>query len=80
MRIDVFLKKTLIFKRRSEAKKMCDNNLIRVNCRVIKPSKAIQPGDVIEIDTLKGTRKLTVLTIPQGNISKNTVEKYYEET
>lgn len=80
MRIDVFLKKTMIFKRRNDAKEMCDNDLIRINNRTVKPAKTIQPGDTIEIDTLKGTRKLIVRAIPSGNVPKDELGKYYEET
>ena len=79
MRIDVFLKKVLIFKKRSEAKIICNKNLIKLNGRHTKPSKTINPGDLIEIETVKGIRKIKVLQIPKGNIWKNETELYYEE-
>jgi ribosomal 50S subunit-recycling heat shock protein len=79
MRIDVFLKKVLIFKKRSEAKIICNKNLIKLNGRHTKPSKTINPGDLIEIETVKGIRKIKVLQIPKGNIGKNETELYYEE-
>jgi ribosomal 50S subunit-recycling heat shock protein len=47
----------LIFKKRNEAKEMCLNNLIKVNGQYIKPSKKIQEGDIIEIETTQGIRK-----------------------
>ncbi|MCK4251948.1 hypothetical protein KAX97_10900 [candidate division WOR-3 bacterium] len=79
MRIDLFLKKVLIFKKRSEAKIICNKNLIKLNGRYTKPSKTINPGDLIEIETVKGIRKIKVLQIPTGNIGKNEIELYYEE-
>jgi ribosomal 50S subunit-recycling heat shock protein len=79
MRIDLFLKKVLIFKKRSEAKIICNKNLIKLNGRYTKPSKTINPGDLIEIETVKGIRKIKVLQIPTGNIGKNETELYYEE-
>ena len=70
MRIDLFFKKVLIFKKRSEAKIMCNKNLIKLNGRYAKASKTVNPGDLIEIETVKGIRKIKVLQIPQRNIRK----------
>ncbi|MCK4453721.1 hypothetical protein KAT67_08850 [candidate division WOR-3 bacterium] len=79
MRIDLFFKKVLIFKKRSEAKIMCNKNLIKLNGRYAKASKTVNPGDLIEIETVKGIRKIKVLQIPQRNIGKDETELYYEE-
>jgi ribosome-associated heat shock protein Hsp15 len=79
MRIDVFLKKVLLFKKRSEAKKMCAHNLIKVNGKDVKPSKQINPGDMIEIESIKGIQNYRVLTIPTGNVRKDATCEYYEE-
>jgi ribosomal 50S subunit-recycling heat shock protein len=79
VRIDLFLKNTLLFKKRSEAKRMCNHNLVRVNGHTVKPSKVITQGDIIEIDTTKGVKKLRILEIPEGNVKKNEVTLYYEE-
>ncbi|MCK4755884.1 hypothetical protein KAS56_03015 [candidate division WOR-3 bacterium] len=79
MRIDLFFKKVLIFKKRSEAKIMCNKNLIKLNGRYAKASKTVNPGDLIEIETVKGIRKIKVLQIPQRNIRKDETELYYEE-
>lgn len=79
MRIDLLFKNMLIFKKRNEAKEMCLNNLIKVNGQYIKPSKKIQEGDIIEIETTQGIRKIRVLQIPKGNISKQDKSQYYEE-
>jgi ribosomal 50S subunit-recycling heat shock protein len=79
VRIDVFFKKTLIFKKREQAKSLCDKQLVRVNGRIAKPSKNIQIGDIIEIDTVAGTRSIKVLDIPRGNVGKHETGRYYEE-
>lgn len=79
MRIDLFLKKILIFKKRSEAKIMCNKNLVKLNGRYIKPAKTVNLGDLIEIETPKGIRRLRVLKTPNGNISKDETGLYYEE-
>jgi ribosomal 50S subunit-recycling heat shock protein len=79
VRIDVFFKKTLLFKKRSEAKTICDKKLVKVNGVISKPSKSVNPGDIIEIDTFQGTRKIKILEIPGGNVKKNETANYYEE-
>ncbi|MEE8596808.1 MAG: hypothetical protein V3T09_03250 [bacterium] len=79
MRIDLFFKKVLIFKKRSEGKIMCNKNLIKLNGRYAKASKTVNLGDLIEIETVKGIRKIKVLQIPQRNIRKDETELYYEE-
>jgi len=79
MRIDAFLKKVLLFKKRSDAKRMCVKNLIRVNGKEVKPSKQITPGDTISIESITGIQNYRVVTIPTGNVRKNEIYEYYEE-
>ena len=79
MRIDVFFKRTLILKKRNQAKSLCDKQLVRVNGRTAKPSKAITIGDIIEIDTITGTRSVKILDIPRGNVRKDEPDRFYEE-
>lgn len=79
MRIDVFFKKTLIIKKREQAKALCDKHLVRVNGRTVKPSKTITIGDTIQIDTLAGTRSFRILEIPRGNVRKDEAARFYEE-
>jgi ribosomal 50S subunit-recycling heat shock protein len=79
MRIDQFLKKTLLMKQREVAKKLCDKNFIKLNGKYIKPSKHVSVGDVIEIETVKGLKLYRVLGIPQGNMKRNESGNYYEE-
>jgi len=78
VRIDLFLKKILIFKKRNEAKMMCNKELIKVNGRISKPSRNVRKGDVIEIETFHGLVKLKILEIPAGNVKKSEADLYYE--
>lgn len=79
MRIDIFFKRTLILKKRDQAKSLCDKQLVRVNGRTAKPSKTIHIGDIIQIDTITGTRSIKVLDIPRGNVRKDETGRFYEE-
>jgi len=79
MRLDIFLKKVLLFKKRSEAKRMCDHSLIKLNGQDAKPSKQINPGDTIAIETMKGIQNYRVIDLPLGNVRKDETNNYYEE-
>ncbi len=79
MRLDLFLKKTLIIKKRSGAKELCEKGLIKVNGHIAKPAKEININDIIEIDTIKGIEKYRVVMIPEGNVKRNEAHLYYEK-
>ncbi|KPJ73890.1 hypothetical protein AMJ52_02680 [candidate division TA06 bacterium DG_78] len=79
MRIDQYLKKTLIFNKRAEVKAMCERQLIKLNGRPSKPSKSVMTGDRIEIETPHGIKQIKVLQIPTGNVRKDHTDLYYEE-
>lgn len=50
MRIDLFLKKTLIIKRRVVANDLVANGKILLNNKIVKPSAEVKSGDVIKIN------------------------------
>jgi len=79
VRIDLFLKKVLLVEKRTDAKLMCDKNLVRLNGKYVKPSKSVNTGDIIEIESFKGTKKIRILNIPTGNVGKQDADLYYEE-
>jgi ribosomal 50S subunit-recycling heat shock protein len=79
MRCDLFLKKVLLFRKRTEAKEMCNKHLIKLNGKYTKPSKPVMVGDVIEIETYKGTQKIRVVKVPDSNVRKDDTGSYYEE-
>ena len=49
MRIDKFLKKSRLIKRRSVAKEACEQERILINDKVAKPGTEVREGDVIRI-------------------------------
>jgi ribosomal 50S subunit-recycling heat shock protein len=77
--MDAFLKKTLIFKKREEAKQMCLRGYVKLNGKNIKPAKTINEGDVIEIETKGSIKRIKVLKIPKGNIQRDEFTEYYCE-
>lgn len=79
MRIDQFLKKTLLLKQRQMAKDLCEKNFIKLNGKYTKASKHVSVGDIVEIETMKGMKRYRVLMLPQGNVKKNEADMYYSE-
>ncbi len=58
-------------KRRSQAKILCDEGVVRLNGSVVKASKEVKEGDIIEIDTVNRYLKFKIEAIPAGkNVSK----------
>ncbi len=77
MRLDIYLSRVGIIKRRPLAKEMADNGLIRVNGNRSKPSATIKIGDIIQIG---GNRPITaeIKNIPVGNVKKETRADYFK--
>ncbi len=75
----MFLKLARIVKRRTQAKELCDDGVVKVNGRVAKASKEIRKGDVIEIDTISKFVKFRVIEVPQEkNVSKRKARELVE--
>lgn len=49
MRLDRFLKVSRIVKRRNVAQEMISHGAVRVGRAVVRPSKDLKPGDIIEV-------------------------------
>lgn len=78
MRVDVFLKKTLIVKQRAVAKTLCDKGYVRVNGTIAKPAQILKTGDIIELDTGKEVQRFRVARIPGGNVPRDMCSEYAE--
>ena len=50
-RLDLILKHTGLVKQRTQAKRACDDDCVRVNGKPAKASQQIRPGEHIVIDT-----------------------------
>ncbi len=75
MRLEQYLSRVGLVKRRTVAKQLCDNGIVKINGARSKPSREIDVGDIISIG---GNRPVTaeVLEIPGGNVKKEEREKY----
>lgn len=77
MRLDQYLSDLGIIKRRTLAKEMADNGLIKINGQRIKPAHQVNPGDIVSIG---GGHPLTVeiKEIPMGNVRKDERERFFK--
>lgn len=65
MRIDKFLNRVNITKRRTIAEDMCKNGVVCINDNAVKPSKDVKVGDKITINYLQKSLIYEVLQIPE---------------
>jgi ribosomal 50S subunit-recycling heat shock protein len=70
MRLDAFLKKSLLIKRRELANQLCDEGLVRVNGVPRKASHDLKAQDELEFPLYNRVLKVRVLTLPEGNVKK----------
>ncbi len=78
MRIDKFLKISLIFKTRSSGDKLIDDNRVFINNKPAKSSSTVKIGDILLII---GTDKKTTYEVKQileKNVSKEMAKTMYE--
>lgn len=79
MRIDKFLNTTNICKRRAVAQDLIAHDLVSINGAIVKASKIVKIGDVIELKFLEYTKKYKVLAIPATkNVPKNKSAEFVE--
>jgi len=81
MRIDKFLKLSRISKRRTVAKKLCDNGNVFYGeeDKKIKPSHDVEAGDIITIYIYDKKIVFKIKKIPKNkNVSKQKARKLYD--
>jgi ribosomal 50S subunit-recycling heat shock protein len=64
LRLDLFLKRSGLVKRRSLAATLCDNEYVHVNGRPAGPGKTVKPGDRIQIRYARKKVLVEVTEIP----------------
>jgi ribosomal 50S subunit-recycling heat shock protein len=70
MRLDQFLQKTGIVKRRSLAKQLCDSGAVEINSRKAKPAHEVAQNDTLTIKFSKKRCTYSIQEIPSGNVRK----------
>lgn len=70
MRLDAFLRKSLLIKRRELANQLCDEGMVRVNDVPRKASHDLKTQDVLEFPLYNRVLKVRVLELPEGNVKR----------
>jgi ribosomal 50S subunit-recycling heat shock protein len=80
MRLDQFLQKTGIVKRRTLAKEICDRGLVEIGGRKAKAAHEVSPKDVLTVKFNDRRSTYAVLAIPLGNVRKEDRVNYAQLT
>lgn len=78
MRLDKFLKTSLIFKTRSSGEKAIEEGKVLINDNVAKPSSNLKIGDTITVNMPLKKTTYRVLQIMEKNVSKKMAREMFE--
>lgn len=76
MRLDKYLKVSRIFKRRTIAKEVSNNDRVEINHKVAKPSSAIRVGDLVTIYYGERLFEIRVLAIEENTKKADALSMY----
>ena len=77
MRLDLFLTKSRLIKRRALAKEACDRGIVFVDGHQAKAGREVSEGQRLRIDFTSRTVEVEILRLPRGNISKKEAGELY---
>lgn len=71
VRLDLFLKKTHLLKRREMARELCDEGMVRVNGAPRKASFEVKAGDQLDFPVFNRLLKVQILGLPEASVAKS---------
>ena len=78
MRVDTYIWHLRYYKSRSQAIKACRQGHVRIDDKIIKPSREVYVGDNIKVRKNQIWRELIVLDFPKSRIGPKIVNLYRE--
>ena len=78
MRLDVWLKKVLLVKSRSQAKNGCQSGKILLAGETVKESRSLREGDELTLHLPSKVVEIRVIALPGGNVSRKQAAEFYE--
>ncbi len=79
MRLDLFLKRTHLLKRREVARELCDEGMVRVNDTPRKASHEVKVGDLLDFPVYNRLLKVRILALPEkATVPKSEQWSYIE--
>ena len=79
LRLDLYLKRSGLVKRRPLAATLCDNGYVNLNGRPAGPGKAVKVGDRVEIRYARKKVLVEVTEIPGKSVKKGEGYKILDE-
>jgi ribosomal 50S subunit-recycling heat shock protein len=76
VRLDLFLKKSRLVKRRSFAREMCENGRVRVNKLPSKPAKEVKQGDSVTLVFSSRVLGVVIMSLPAASGKVDARELY----
>jgi ribosomal 50S subunit-recycling heat shock protein len=80
LRLDQYLQRTGIIKRRTIAKELCDAGRVLIDGRPAKAGHEVKSGDELSVRLRDRRSSYRVKDVPAGNIRKEDRENYVELT
>jgi ribosome-associated heat shock protein Hsp15 len=80
MRFDLALFGLRLFKSRSQAERAIADGAVLLNGMVVKPSRAVRPGDRVVLIQGPARRTLEVLALPDRSMSRDAARALVRET
>ena len=77
MRLDTYLSDARLIKRRTQAKKACENKIVLVDGTAAKPGKEVRVGQKITMNFTNRTVEVEVLEIPSRSVKKEDAKNFY---
>ncbi|HSF16566.1 MAG TPA: RNA-binding S4 domain-containing protein [Vicinamibacteria bacterium] len=78
MRLDLFLKRSRLVKRRSLAKELCDEGVVRLNGKPARAGHSVAEGDELILDLRNRRLAVTVIALPDSAASAARPGELYE--
>lgn len=78
MRLDLFLKKTLLIKRRTLALELIKSGTVLINENIAKPGKEVKAGDILFLPIRRKRLKIEILEIPTRPVKKGDELQFYK--
>ena len=78
VRLDLFLKKTHLVKRRELARELCEEGMVRVDGTPRKASHEVRAGVELEFPLYNRIIRARVLNVPEGNVPRGDQWTYIE--
>ena len=77
MRLDLYLKRCCLTKRRSEAKRACENGIVTLDDRPAKAGREVHTGQRVAIRFTDRHLEVEILKLPERNVSKKAAPSFY---